>query len=85
MINYKGNFVKELYTFFKENPELTIGESLYSVLRKSNLRGEHFVYSSDETIYNSLELLNSKEKEEDEPMDEQQFGFWIEQVTVIKS
>ena len=83
-INYKGNFINQLYKAIEENPDLTIGEILFSFLREPAL-GKHYFYSTDEDIYNSLIKLNKKPKEDkDAPLDTQAFSFWIEQQIIIK-
>lgn len=76
-INYKGNFINQLYKAIEENPDLTIGEILFSFLREPAL-GKHYFYSTDEDIYNSLIKLNKKPKEdEDVPLKEKDFIFWV--------
>lgn len=82
-IDYKGNFMNQLYKFIEKNPEMNIGEILFSILREQRL-GQHYFYASDKAIYNSIEKLNKADEENDEPMDEQAFNFWVEQVTIIK-
>jgi len=83
-INYKGNFINQLYKAIEKNPDLTLGELLFSFLREQRLR-KHYFYATDEEIYNSLEKLNKEPKDtEDEPMDIQAFDFWVEQITIIK-
>jgi len=82
MINYKGNFMNQLYKFIEKNPELTLGETLYSILR-GRFGKDHFIYASDEELYTALENLNKQPVEEDEPFDEQGFVFWVEQLNVI--
>lgn len=83
-INYKGNFINQLYKTIEKNPDLTLGEILFSFLREQRLK-KHYFYATDEEIYNSLEKLNKEpEDKEDEPMDIQAFDFWVEQITIIK-
>jgi hypothetical protein len=83
-INYKGNFINQLYKAIEDNSDLTIGEVLFSFLREPAL-GKHYFYSTDEDIYNSLIKLNKSLKEDkDTPLDTQAFSFWIEQQTIIK-
>lgn len=83
-INYKGNFINQLYKAVEQNPDLTIGEILFSFLREPRL-SKHYFYATDKEIYNSLENLNKEPKEEeDQPMDIQAFDFWIEQISIIK-
>lgn len=76
-INYKGNFINQLYKAVQQNADLSIGEILFSFLREQRL-GKHYFYSTDEEIYNSLEKFNKQPKEEqDEKIDEKDFVFWI--------
>lgn len=83
-INYKGNFINQLYKAIEKNPDLTLGELLFSFLREPRIR-KHYFYATDEEVYNSLEKLNKEPKDtEDEPMDVQAFDFWVEQMTIIK-
>jgi hypothetical protein len=76
-INYRGSILSALYKALEQNEEMTTGEILYSFLRKENMQGKHFFYSSDQEIYNALERFNKIEEEEDEPMNEIEFNLWI--------
>lgn len=76
-INYKGNFINQLYKAIEQNPDLTLGELLFSFLRESRLK-KHYFYVTDEEIYNSLEKLNKTPAEEkEEKVGEKDLVVWI--------
>lgn len=75
--NYKGSIVSKLFTAVENNPEMTMGEILYSFLHKDNLKGQHFFYVSDKELYNSLEEFTKIGVDAEEPINSQEFEFWI--------
>lgn len=74
-INYKGNFINQLYKAIEKNPDLTLGELLFSFLREQRLK-KHYFYTTDEEIYNSLEKLNKEFIEGDSLLNDKDFAFW---------
>jgi hypothetical protein len=76
--NYKGSIVSKLFAAVENNPDMSMGEILYSFLHKDNLRGQHFFYASDIEIYNSLEKFTKIGVENDEPLTSNEFEFWVE-------
>jgi hypothetical protein len=76
--NYKGSIISKLFTAVENNPDMTIGEILYSFLHKENLKGQHFFYASDKDIYNSLEEFTKLGIEVEEPLATNEFEFWVE-------
>lgn len=74
----------KLHTALEQNPTLTLGEILYSFLHKENIKGKHFWHASDEEIYTALESFNKFGTEQDEPLDTNEFNFWIDQVTILR-
>lgn len=79
-VNYKGSFLNKLLLAVDRNPEMTMGEILYSFLHKSNLKGKHFFYCTDIELYNSLENFTKIGVETEEPVSTNEFEFWIENV-----
>lgn len=75
--NYKGSIISKLFTAAENNPEMTMGEILYSFLHKDNLNGKHFFHASDIEIYNAIEEFTKLGAEQDEPLDEAGFLFWV--------
>ncbi len=75
--NYKGSIVSKLFTAIENNPDMTMGEILYSFLHKDNLKGQHFFYASDVEIYNALEEFTKIGVESEEPLPTNEFEFWI--------
>lgn len=76
--NYKGSIISKLFAAVEGNPEMTMGEILYSFLHKDNLKGQHFFYASDVEIYNALEEFTKIGVDIEEPMASNEFEFWIE-------
>ena len=76
--NYKGSIISKLFAAVEGNPDMTMGEILYSFLHKDNLKGQHFFYASDIEIYNALESFTKLGVEADEPLGTNEFEFWIE-------
>ena len=84
-INYLGSFLIQLEEAFEKNPDMQIGEVLFSAFHKSNMNNKHFFYATDEEMYTALERFNKfGQDEEDEPLTEQAFSFWVEQKNIIK-
>lgn len=83
-INYTGSFLLKLEEAFDKNPDMTIGEIMYSAFRGSNMKGKHFFYASDEEMYTALENFLKFEEDNDEPLSEQDFSFWVEQKMIVK-
>ncbi len=76
--NYKGSIISKLFTAVESNPEMTMGEILYSFLHKNNLKGQHFFYASDVEIYNAIEEFTKIGTEIEEPLPTNEFQFWVE-------
>ncbi len=76
--NYKGSIVSKLFTAVENNPDMTMGEILYSFLHKDNLKGQHFFYSSDLEIYNALEQFTKIGADVEEAISSNEFEFWID-------
>jgi hypothetical protein len=76
--NYKGSIISKLFTAVENNPDMTMGEILYSFLHKENLGGKHFFYAEDKEIYNALEDFTKIGIETEEPLAINEFEFWIE-------
>lgn len=76
--NYKGSIISKLYTAIENNPDMTMGEILYSFLHKDNLKGQHFFYAKDIEIYNALEEFTKIGVETEEPLPTNEFEFWVE-------
>lgn len=76
--NYKGSIISKLYTAIENNPDMTMGEILYSFLHKDNLKGQHFFYAKDIEIYNALEEFTKIGVETEEPLSTNEFEFWVE-------
>jgi len=82
-INYKGSIFSQIERAITENPTMTVGEILYSVVRKQNTKGKHFFYMTDQEMYEALERFNTIQEDKDEPLNEQEFDFWIAQKQII--
>lgn len=76
--NYKGSIISKLFTAVESNPEMSMGEILYSFLHKDNLKGQHFFYATDLEIYNALEEFTKIGVEIEEPLPTAEFQFWVE-------
>lgn len=76
--NYKGSILSKLFAAVEKNPDMTMGEILYSFLHKNNLKGQHFFYASDVEIYNALEEFTKIGVEIEEPLPTAEFLFWVE-------
>lgn len=76
--NYKGSIISKLFAAVEKNPEMTMGEILYSFLHKENLKGQHFFYATDIEIYNSIEEFTKIGIDKEEPLPTNEFEFWIE-------
>jgi hypothetical protein len=76
--NYKGSIVSKLFAAVENNPDMTMGEILYSFLHKDNLKGKHFFYASDIELYNSIEQFTKIGLEIEEPISSNEFEFWID-------
>jgi hypothetical protein len=76
--NYKGSIISKLFTAVENNPEMTMGEILYSFLHKENLKGQHFFYATDLEIYNAVESFTKIGAEVEEPLSTNEFEFWVE-------
>jgi len=79
-MNYKGSISNLIFAAIENKPQLKMGEILYSFLSKGKLK-KHYLEATDEEIYTSLEDFLSEKEEVDEPLDEQEFYQWTEQVT----
>ncbi len=77
-VNYKGSIISKMFTAVENNPDMTMGEILYSFLHKENLDNKHFFYASDKEIYNALEEFTKIGVETEEPLPTNEFEFWIE-------
>lgn len=77
-VNVKGSVINMLFSAAEQNPEMSIGEIFYTILKKSSLNQKHFVEATDEEIYNSLEKFLKETKEESEEMTDEEFGVWLE-------
>lgn len=76
-INYKGNFINQLYKSIERNSELTLGEILFSFLREQRLE-KHYFKATDQEIYNSLEKFNKEpDEDEDVPLQDREFAEWV--------
>lgn len=76
-INYKGNFINQLYKAIEKNPELTLGEILFSFMREQRLE-KHYFHATDQEIYNSLERFNKEPNDgDDTPLQEREFAEWV--------
>lgn len=64
-LNYRNIAARELQEFITENPTMSIGEILYSVIRENNLGVEFkdIKTLSDEQIYSAIEKAKQFEKE----------------------
>lgn len=64
-MNYKNIAVRTLQEFIDTNPNMSLGEVLYSILRENNLGVEfkELKNSSDEHIYSAIEKAKQFEKE----------------------
>jgi hypothetical protein len=76
MINYKGAFLNELDTAIEMNPEMSIGNLLYSILNKQNLKGVHYFYASDEEIVTGLENFVKLGVDDDETISTNDYIVW---------
>lgn len=76
--NYKGSIVSKLFTAVENNPDMTMGEILYSFLHKDNLKGQHFFYASDLELYNALEQFTKIGVDVEDPVSSNEFSFWVE-------
>ena len=76
--NYKGSIVSKLFTAVENNPDMTMGEILYSFLHKDNLKGQHFFYASDLELYNALEQFTKIGVDVEDPVSSNEFFFWVE-------
>lgn len=83
-INYRASFFSELHKAIEQNQNLSLGEILYSALHKDNLKGNHFWHASDESIVTAFEKFNKYGLEDEEPLNQQEFDFWIDQKQIIK-
>jgi len=79
--NCKGSIVDKLYDAIEKNPDMTVGEILHSIQVELKKR---FIHSTDSEIYTAFETFVNLEEEADEPMEEQEFFFWVEQVSIVK-
>lgn len=82
-MNYKGSIINLLFAAIEKKQENTVGEILYSFLNKNSLK-KHYVQATDEELYTCLESYLYEPEEEDEPLDEQAFNFWVEQHLIVK-
>jgi len=77
-VNYKGSIISKMFAAVENNPEMNMGEVLYSFLHKDNFNGKHFFYASDLEIYNALEAFTKIGVETEEPLSTNEFEFWVD-------
>ena len=83
-IKYRASFFSQLHKAIEQNTELTLGEVMYSAFHKDNLKGKHFWHATDEEMVTALENFNKFGIEDEEPLNEQEFDFWLSQKEIIK-
>ena len=83
-INYKAANITKLRTALEQNPNMTFGEVVFSALHRENINGKHFFYASDVEIHNALERFCKFGIEQEEPLQENEFNFWVAQKSIIK-
>lgn len=77
-INYTGGFILKLEEALEKNPDMTIGEVIFSAFHRTNMNGKHYFYADDREMYTALENFCKFTSEEDEKLTDQEFDFWIQ-------
>ena len=76
-VNYRMSFIVGIDKALENNPNMRLGEILYSIIRKQNMNGLHFFYAEDDEIISALEKFNCFVDELDEPMNQEDFDKWL--------
>lgn len=79
--SYRGSIIDKLYDAEDKNPSMSMGEILHSIRIELN---KPFYFATDSEVYTAIENFVNLEEEEDEPLGDQEFLFWIEQQTIVK-
>lgn len=74
--NYKGSIVNLLFSAIENNPELTFGQVLHSIISKNALK-KNYLEATDEEIYTSTENFVKFKETYDEPMSDEEFNNWV--------
>ena len=78
VVNYRMSFLSGIDKALEKNPNMRLGEVIYSMFRKQNLNGLHFFYADDSEIVAAIEKFNNFTEEVDEPMSQEDFLNWLE-------